>query len=73
MTVQPQIRYEAKFCMLILYEGFVHVTSGAFARLLHTTISFGMSVCPSVSPQVTNGLQLYGFSLILVSDIFSYA
>jgi hypothetical protein len=70
MNVQLPIRPEAIFCMLILSEGFVHLLSGAFATLLQTAISFAMSVCPSVFHKGTNLLQLYGFSLFFMSEIF---
>jgi len=45
--------------------------SGAFVKLRKTTISFVMSVCLSVCPQATTGLQMDGWSWNLIYQYFS--
>jgi len=45
---------------------------GAFAKFGRATISFVMSVCPSLSPSAwNNGLPVIGFSLNLIFEDFS--
>ena len=55
-----------------IYEGFVYVglLLSAFAKLLEETVSFAFFDPSSIFPQGVSRLQLEGFSLLLMSEIF---
>jgi len=58
--------------MHILYEGLVGVTYGTLSKFARNHfIKFAISVCPSVCTQGTCRFQLHGFTLLLISGIFS--
>jgi hypothetical protein len=59
--------YLIRFALVI----WIWLFLGAFAKLRKATVSFVMSVCPSVCPRGTTRLPLDGFSWNLTFDYFS--
>jgi hypothetical protein len=58
---------------LITFRWLISVLSGAFAKLRKATISFVVSVRPSVCPHGTTRLPLDGFSWNLMSEYFFFS